>query len=176
MKDPIMQSLNTTYSMTAAPDVRNGWSRPIALGLAAGTATGVIVLVPVLILQLARGIGVVPEMQLAASSLIGLAAYDGIAGLILGTLLHFFVAIVPAVAYALVASRLPAVNRWAWLAGPVLGLLVFVFMGFIVLPHSAFATPPAVTPMPFVGALLIHMFGLGLPIALIVRRGSDAAG
>jgi len=148
-----------------------GWPRAIAIGLAAGLATGVIVLIPVLILQATRGVGVVPEMQLAASSLIGMAAYAGAPGFILGTLLHFFVSIVPAIAYALVTWRVPAVNRWAWIGGPVLGLIVFVFMGFVVLPHSVFATPPSVTPMPFVPAVLIHMFALGLPIALIVQHG-----
>jgi hypothetical protein len=140
-------------------------------GLAAGVAAGFIVLVPVLILQLARGVGIVPEMQLAASSLMGMAAYAGAPGLLLGTLLHFFVSIVPAVAYGLVAWRLPAVNRLAWIAGPVLGIIVFFFMGLLVLPHSAFTTPASVTPMPYLPALLIHMFGLGLPIALIIRRG-----
>lgn len=132
-------------------------------------AVGVIVLVPVLLLQLSRGIGIVPEMQLAASSVIGMAAYDGSAGLLLGTILHFFVSIIPAVAYAFVAWRVPAVNRWPWLGGPALGIVVFFFMGLVVLPHSAFATPPTVTAMPFLPALLIHMFAFGLPIALIVR-------
>ncbi|WP_342627743.1 hypothetical protein AAC691_16815 [Nguyenibacter vanlangensis] len=158
--------------VTAGPaGSRRGSSRAVAIGLAAGLATGAIGLVPVLILQAARGVGIVPEVQLAASSLIGMAAYAGAAGLVLGTLLHFFVSIVPAVAYALVAWRVPAVNRWAWAGGPVLGIILFFFMGFVVLPHSAFTTPASVTPMPFVPALLIHMFGFGLPIALIVRRG-----
>ncbi|GAB0113519.1 hypothetical protein [Acidisoma sp. C75] len=149
-------------------------SAALRAGLTAGIATGVIVLVPVLILQAARGIGVVPEMQLAASSLIGLAAYAGALGFLLGTALHFFVAIVPALAYALIVWRLPAVGRWAWIGGPVLGLIVFFFMGFVVLPLSAFATPASVTPMPFLGALLIHIFGLGLPIALIIRARMPA--
>jgi uncharacterized membrane protein YagU involved in acid resistance len=109
-------------------------------------------------------------MQLAASSLMGMAAYAGAAGLILGTLLHFFVSIVPALTYGLLASRLPVVNRLAWISGPVLGLIVFFFMGVVVLPHCAFTTPASVSPMPYVPALLIHMFALGLPISLIIRR------
>jgi hypothetical protein len=157
------QSLHTTKS----PD---GLSHTLTKGLTAGVAAGLIVLVPVLILQLARGIGVVPEMQLAASSLMGMAAYAGAAGLILGTLLHFFVSIVPALTYGLLASRLPVVNRLAWISGPVLGLIVFFFMGVVVLPHCAFTTPASVSPMPYVPALLIHMFALGLPISLIIRR------
>ncbi|WP_368517010.1 hypothetical protein [Rhizobium sp.] len=145
-------------------------SRAVKIGLSAGLTAGVIVLVPVLILQLARGIGIVPEMQLAASSLTGMAAYAGATGFVLGTLLHFFVSIVPAVAYALVVWQVPVVDRWAWIGGPVLGIILFFFMGFVVLPLSAFTTPASVTPMPFVPALLIHMFGLGLPISLIIQR------
>ncbi|MGC8731536.1 MAG: hypothetical protein ACP5RC_04695 [Halothiobacillaceae bacterium] len=138
-------------------------------GIWAGLISGVIVLAPVLTLQLSRGIGVIPEMQLAASSVIGISAYDGAVGLVLGILLHFFVATVPAITYALIVRRFPILNRWAWLGGPVLGLLVFLVMGFIVLPQTAFITPPSVTPMPPVPALLIHMFGLGLPISLVIR-------
>ncbi|WP_286202825.1 hypothetical protein [Rhizobium lusitanum] len=156
---------------SALTNLQQHWSSGVATGLIAGLAAGVIVLVPVLILQTARDVRVVPEMQLAASSLMGMAAYSSAAGLILGTLLHFFVSIIPAVLYALVAWQVPTVNRWAWIGGPVLGIIVFFFMGFVVLPLSDFTTPASVTPMPFLPALLTHMFGLGLPIALIVRRG-----
>lgn len=138
-------------------------------GIWAGLISGVVVLDPVLTLKLSRGIGVIPEMQLAASSVIGISAYDGAVGLVLGILLCFFVAIVPATTYALIDQRLPALNRWAYLGSPVLGLLVFLVMGFIVLPRTAFVTPPSVTPMPPVPALLIHMFGLGLPISLVIQ-------
>ena len=72
----------------------------VRAGLYAGVATGGLVLVPVLILQLARGVGVVAEMQLAASSVIGISAYDGALGFVLGTLLHFFVSIVPEIGRA----------------------------------------------------------------------------
>jgi uncharacterized membrane protein YagU involved in acid resistance len=142
----------------------------VRAGIWAGLISGVVVLAPVFTLQLSRGIGVVPEMQLAASSVIGLSAYDGAEGFVLGTLLHFFVSVVPAISYALIVRRLPELNRWAWLGGPLLGLAVFLVMGFIVLPRTAFITPPSVSPMPPASALLIHMFGLGLPISLIIRR------
>lgn len=173
MRKQIMKTTDTMPDLQSTQPANSQirFSAALPRGTTAGVAAGVIVLVPVLILQLARDIGVIPEMQLAASSLIGIAAYRGTTGLILGTLLHFFVSIVPAIAYALVASRLPVVNRLAWLGGPLLGIIVFFFMGFVVLPHSAFITPPSASPMPFLPALLIHMFGLGLPIALIVRRG-----
>lgn len=156
--------------MTPSAISRRGLYRAVSIGLGAGVAAGFIVLIPVLILQLARGIGVVPEMQLAASSLMGMAAYSGITGLIVGILLHFFVSIVPAILYGLIVWRQPALNRLAWIGGPVLGISVFFFMSRVVLPLSAFTTPASVTPMPYLPALLIHIFGLGLPIALIIQR------
>jgi uncharacterized membrane protein YagU involved in acid resistance len=155
---------------SARANSQRHWLSAITTGLSAGLIAGVIVLIPVLILQTVRGVAVVPEMQLAASSLMGMAAYAGTTGLMLGIVLHFFVSIVPAVAYAIVAWKVPTINRWAWIGGPALGIIVFFFMGLVVLPFSAFTTPASVSPMPFLPALLIHMFALGLPIALIIRR------
>ena len=168
-----MRTTDTTFDQgtTRLTSPRTELSHALTIGMTAGIAAGFVVLIPVLILQLVRGVGIIPEMQLAASSLMGMVAYAGAAGLIVGTLLHFFVSIIPAIAYGLLAWRFPSVNRLAWIAGPVLGLIVFFFMGFIVLPLSAFTTPASVTPMPFLPALVIHMLGLGLPIALIVQRG-----
>ncbi|TWB49227.1 hypothetical protein FBZ98_107260 [Rhizobium sp. ERR 922] len=161
----------TDKATSSTTRLEHNLSRAVSVGFSAGLTAGVIVLVPVLILQLSRGVGIVPEMQLAASSLMGMAAYAGATGFVFGTLLHFFVSVVPAVVYALVVWQVPVVNRWTWIGGPVLGIIQFFFMGFVVLPLSAFTTPASVTPMPFVPALLIHMFGLGLPIAWVVRRG-----
>jgi len=42
-----------------------------------------------------RSVGIAAEMQPAASSLMGMAVYTGAAGFALGTLLHFFVSVVP---------------------------------------------------------------------------------
>ncbi|UQN70222.1 hypothetical protein L0Z11_04805 [Burkholderia multivorans] len=165
-----MQTTTSRNQAAARSALGNGFIRAMIHGIYAGIAAGFIVLVPVLILQLARGIGVVPEMQLAASSVMGMAAYAGVTGLILGTLLHFSVSVASALAYALFVWAEPALNRWAWIGGPVLGLIVFFFMDFAVLPRSAFTTPPSVTPMPFIPAILVHMFGLGLSIALIMRK------
>ena len=48
----------------------------------------------------------------------------------------------------------------------------YLFMNFVVLPLSAIGSRPPL-PLPvLIGGLLIHMFGIGLPIALVVRRYS----
>lgn len=55
----------------------------------AGVATKLFVLVPVLILQPARGVGSPRRMQHSSSSFMGLAAYYDATGLMLGAVLHF---------------------------------------------------------------------------------------
>lgn len=150
--------------------VHGSWRQPIRWGCIAGLAAGSIGMIPVWLLQSSRGVGIIPQMQLAASGVIGIAAYDGLGGVLLGIVMHFFVSIVPAIAYAFVAWRLPRIGRLAWVSGPFLGLVVFFFMGLVVLPLSAFTTPENMPAMPFVPALLIHMFAFGLPIALVVRK------
>ena len=154
-----------------------GHDNALRTGLIAGLVTGAAGLVPVLILQMARGVGVIPEMQLAASSVMGLAAYNGASGFFIGTALHFLVSVIPAIIYAFAIVRLPVLNRMPWLAGPAFGFGVFLVMGLIILPHSRFAVPAGVTPMPPLAALLVHLFLFGLPIALIVRHlsGSEFA-
>lgn len=147
-----------------------GHANALRTGLIAGLVTGAAGLIPVLILQKARGVGVIPEMQLAASSVMGLPAYDGAPGFFIGTALHFLVSVVPAIIFALAVARLPVLNRMPWLAGPAFGFGVFLVMGLIILPHSRFAVPAGVTSMPPLAALLVHLFLFGLPIALIVRH------
>ena len=150
---------------------RASWHHAIRWGLIAGLVAGSLGMIPVWLLQSARGVGIVPQMQLAASGVIGMAAYDGLGGFFLGIVMHFLVSIIPAIAYAIVAWRVPLVDRLAWVSGPLMGLVLFLFMGLVVLPLSAFAMPETMSAMPFVPALLIHMFAFGLPIALVVKRG-----
>jgi hypothetical protein len=51
------------------------------------------------------------------------------------------------------------------------GLGVYGVMNFIVLPLSAFPFTPHPAALTVVTGLLVHMFGVGVPIALATRRG-----
>ena len=68
-----------------------------------------------------------------------------------------------------------ASRRIAWLtthaiaAGVLYGAIVHCAMQFIVLPLSRFPVGPF-TAQNFITQLVIHMFCVGLPIALVVRR------
>jgi uncharacterized membrane protein YagU involved in acid resistance len=71
--------------------------------------------------------------------------------------------------YILVSPQLPVVNRYAIALGLLYGAAVYLFMTFLVLPHSA------VAPSPFSLAALLngligHALLVGLPIALAARK------
>lgn len=120
--------------------------------------------------------GVTPlrVMQSVASGLLGSAAYTGGAKTAaLGVVLHFLIATTWTVVFYAASRKLRFLLGQPVLWGLVYGVIVWVFMNFVVLPLSKF--PPARTPPTLTGraiSLLIIMFCIGLPIALIVRRFS----
>ena len=109
-------------------------------------------------------------LQFIASGILGRESFSGGAKTaLLGLALHFLIAIV-ATALFYFASR-----KWFFLieqpvvAGLLYGVLVYAFMNFVVIPLSAVGQRPA-TALGRVTGLLIIMFCVGLPIAVIVRR------
>jgi len=57
-----------------------------------------------------------------------------------------------------------------WITGPFYGMLVWLVMNLVVLPLSA--TPPKAFPSPiWIPVLIAHLTCVGLPIALLARRG-----
>ena len=120
--------------------------------------------------------GVKPErvMQSVASGLLGSAAYSGGAKTAaLGVVLHFFIATIWTVVFYVASRNWRFLLEQPILSGLVYGVIVWTFMNFVVLPLSAF--PPSRTPPTLSGrliGLLIIMFCIGLPIAMIVRRFS----
>lgn len=115
-----------------------------------------------------------PERVLyfVASGLIGPAAAQGGAKIaILGLALHFLIATIWTIVFYL-ASR-----KWLFLIerpvifGLLYGIVVYVFMNFVVLKLSRVPPRPITLVGTTIGVLTI-MFCIGLPIALIVRRYS----
>jgi hypothetical protein len=108
--------------------------------------------------------------QSIAVGVLGRSSYDhGWWSAALGCLLHFVIACGVAGAY-LGASRLtPVLARKPWIFGPLYGLAVYLTMYFVVLPISRVGpTHPA--GFGLANGLLIHIFGVGLPAALIASR------
>ena len=109
-------------------------------------------------------------LQFIASGLLGKAAFAGgwSAGA-LGAFCHYFI-ITVATSFYLVASRhITALVRHPFFCGPLYGVAIYLVMNFIIVPLSA-VPARSYTLEGVVGDLASHLFFVGLPIALLVRR------
>lgn len=140
-------------------------------GLIAGTLdiTGACV-----VSWLRAGVAPVRVFQSVASGLYGSASYTlGAKTAVIGLVLHFIIATTWAVVYYLASRKLSFLISQPIISGVLYGVVVYLFMNFVVIPLSAIAKRP--TPPPLSGriiGLLIIICCIGLPIAIIVRRYS----
>ncbi len=105
-----------------------------------------------------------------ASGLLGKAAFEGgLATAGLGLLCHFTVATGAATVFYGANRVFPVLARGAWVTGPLYGICVYFFMQLVVIPLSAIGPRPFNWHATIVGNV-IHVFCVGLPIALTVRR------
>ena len=93
----------------------------------------------------------------------------------LGLGFHFLIALIAATIYYFASRVLRFMVTHAVISGILYGLCVYAVMNCVVLRLSAIHSttwPWAYPKSVLIGGLLIHMFGIGLPIALAVRWGS----
>ena len=138
-------------------------------GLIAGTLdlTGACV-----VAWLISGVTPVRILQTVASGLLGQASFTGgTKTAMLGLVLHFIIATTWAAVYYLASRRFSFLIDQTIIAGVLYGVLVWLFMNFVVLPMSAVIRRPVPLSARIIGMLII-IFGIGLPIAFIVRRFS----
>ncbi len=119
-----------------------------------------------------RGVSPVRILHSIASGLLGKAAYHGGAGAAaLGALLHVGIAVVMAAVYVTASRLIPALNRRPWLWGPLYGIGCYLVMNYVVL-LLRFGPKPVPHLEVLLGGVAIHMFGVGLPIALFAARAA----
>ncbi len=94
------------------------------------------------------------------------AAEGGAATAALGLAIHFFIATSVVAFYYLLSRRLTFLVKQPILWGPLYGLGVYIFMNFVVIPLSAIAVSPHISAKMLPG-IAIHLFGIGLPAALV---------
>ena len=112
-------------------------------------------------------------LQSVASGVFGAGAFSGGTRMaVLGLLFHFLIATIAAAVYYFASRRLRILVTRAIICGPLYGVGVYLFMNFVVLKLSAIPFKMAYPWPALISGLLIHMFGIGLPIALVVRRYS----
>lgn len=113
---------------------------------------------------------VAPVLQTVASGPLGNTIAEGPAGVPLGLLVHFAIMAVMVTVYVLVARRIPALNRYWWIAGPLYGVMLWIVMYWIVMPlrWESYQTPSEA--LPILKQLISHCLLTGLPIAWIAAR------
>jgi len=115
-------------------------------------------------------------LQSVASGAFGQRAFTGGAKMVvLGGIFHFLIATVAAVIYYLASRGLRFLITHAASCGILYGVGVYLLMNFVVLPLSAIPFKMSYPWPALIGGLLIHMFGIGLPISLAVRWGSKSS-
>jgi uncharacterized membrane protein YagU involved in acid resistance len=122
--------------------------------------------------------GVSPTLlfQNIAAGLLGRRSFHG--GwytVLLGVACHFTIAMGAAAVLYWASLVMPALWRKPWIYGPMFGVLVYLFMHYVVVPLSAVPrrTVP-VTLFELVDQLFSHTMFVGLPIALMARRSARA--
>jgi hypothetical protein len=140
--------------------------KPIAIAtLVAGTLD--IAFAMILTLMFGREIG--GMLRYVASGPFPAATDMGVAGAILGLVVHFSLIAIMAAVFVLVARRVPALTAKPILWGILYGLITYAVMNWIVVPlRFDTALPPR--PLSIATQLFAHVVLVGLPIALIGRR------
>ena len=141
--------------------------------LTGGLMAGVFDLAAALIINGLKGVSPIRILQAIASGLLGMAAYrNGFKSAALGVVLHFLIAFVAAAVYYAASRRLDYLVRAAILSGLLYGIIVYLFMNFVVLPLSAFPHNSSFSFAAFIQGIIVHMLFVGLPISLSIRRYS----
>ena len=101
----------------------------------------------------------------------GSGAFEsGAFGGIIGLVSHYGILLIAAAVYWAASRRFPILQSRALIGGALFGVLVYLFMNFVVLPLSAFPFDLSY-PLPrLVEGFASHAVFVGIPIALAIRR------
>jgi len=114
--------------------------------------------------------------QSVARGALGQSAFaGGLKTALLGLFFHFLIAFIWAALFYLASRFVPFLIKHAVISGLIFGLFIYLVMYGIVMRYSAIHSqiPPWRYPWAvLIPNVLIHMLGIGLPIAVIVRNFS----
>jgi hypothetical protein len=147
-------------------------SNPLLAILWAGLTCGTLDITAALVVYGRFGLPPMRLLQGIAAGLLGPRALEGgRATALLGLLCHFFIAVCAATVYFSASRWIPFLLEHAAISGVLYGAAVYFFMNRIVVPLSAARKYPFSFKMMVIG-VVIHIFCVGLPIAITVRRYS----
>jgi hypothetical protein len=140
-----------------------------AIGMA-GLACGVLDITTALLVYGSMGLKPLRLLQGIAAGVLGPKSFQGgVATALLGLALHFVIAFGVATVYFSASRNMRILVEQAALFGPLYGIAVYFFMNRIVVPLSGATKFPFSVKMMLIG-VVIHVFCVGLPIALSIRR------
>ena len=144
-----------------------------AIGLATLVA-GCLDITSAFVIWTIKGIPLTRGLRGIAAGLLGreMALNGGAGTAALGLALHFFIMFGVATAFYAASRALPLLVRRPILSGIIYGPLVYLVMYWLVVPLSRIGPRPHSISND-VTAILIHIFLIGMPIALIVSRFSQ---
>ncbi|HET7202456.1 MAG TPA: hypothetical protein VFI92_03730 [Steroidobacteraceae bacterium] len=150
---------------------RTATREPLTQTLVGGGIAATLDIVYAIVRQAGRGRSPEWTLQSVASGWLGEDAFtSGSAGAALGLLSHYAILMVAAGLFVLASRRWPPLRTHAALAGLSFGVLVYLFMNFVVLPLSAFPFDLTYTAERLIEGFVSHALLVGLPIALAARR------
>jgi hypothetical protein len=168
--------MSVGHGHVAIPETYRGVSsmvssagRAVGAALIGGLVSGTADLIYAFVAYGFIGVPPVRILQSIASGWLGRAAYASSAGpAVVGLVSHLFITCVAAGCFVFASKRMPVLVQRPILSGVAFGIGIFVVMNYVVVPLSAAvsASPQGVF---LVMGLLVHMFLIGVPIALITR-------
>jgi hypothetical protein len=137
---------------------------------AAGLACGVLDITAALVVYGSMGLKPLRLLQGIAAGLLGPKSFQGgPLTAVLGLALHFVIAFGAATVFFAASRIMRILVDQAALSGALYGIAVYFFMNRIVVPLSGANKFPFSLKMMLIG-VVIHIFCVGLPIALSIRR------
>lgn len=110
-------------------------------------------------------------LQSIASGIFKIDAYSGGSQMALyGLLLHYLIALIFAWLYITIYPYFKFIKKSPWLSGILYGIFVWIVMNLVVLPIAFPGLPAKHLDFPLILSILILIFCIGIPIALITKK------
>jgi hypothetical protein len=165
---------NNESTLVVADSLQRNGRSALKTIVIAGLTAGALDITYAFIIWGLRGVTPIRIGQSIASGLLGreAAVGGGTAMGLLGLLLHFILATIIAAIYYGAARNIRLLVDRAVPFGIAYGLVTYGVMNYVVMPLSAIGAVGDSGPAYIrITGVLVHMFLIGLPIALITRRG-----
>jgi hypothetical protein len=144
--------------------------------LVGGLIAGTLDITYAIVVLSSRGRSPLWTLQSVASGILGLRSFEGgIGSGLLGLLAHFTIAIGAAFTYWLASRRIGLLRYYPVISGLAFGVLIYLFMNFVVLPLSAYPFDLKFPLATLAKGFFFHAVLIGLPIALSLRYAGGLA-